>query len=284
MLDFLQKNRRRISVVFLIVFFLGLLITQTEESRSDNWFSSLVQNIAYPFQNAFYLAKISITSVWGQYVWLIDVQEENNILRKRVEQLEEVNAENREIRIGYQRLLKLLEFKQKDPNQKVFAEVIVEINKPFSRLLIINKGADDGIRPNFGVVTPRGIVGKIQSVTSGQAVVQLITDARTQFPLLIQRTRTKAMLHVKDGELIIDQIPRMLELYENDRIVTSGLAGVYPKGIPVGRIKEIRKKDFGLFQSVTLSPAVELNKIEEVAVILKSVYNIHGPLFTDIKR
>ncbi|MBT7153141.1 MAG: rod shape-determining protein MreC [Deltaproteobacteria bacterium] len=283
MLDFLQKNRRRISVIFLIVFFLILLITQAEKSRSDNWFSAIVQNIAYPFQSAFHFAETHLTSAWLRYIWLIDTQQANKVLLEKVKRLEEIDAESREIRISYQRLFNLLEFKQKDPNEKVFAEVIVEINKPFSKILVINKGADDGIKPNFGVVTPRGIVGKIQSVTSVQSVVQLITDTRIQFPILIQRTRTKAMLHVKDGELIITRIPRRLELYENDRIITSGLAGIFPKGFTVGKIKKIEKKEFGLFQSVILSPAVELNKIEEVAVVLRSVYNIHQPLFTETK-
>ncbi len=283
MLDFLQKNRRRISVIFLIVFFLILLITQTDRSRSDNWFSAVVQNIAYPFQNAFHFAETRIKSAWQRYIWLIYTQQENKVLLEKVSRLEEIDAESREIRIGYQRLFNLLEFKKKDPNKKAFAEVIVEVDKPFSKILIINKGTDDGILPNFGVVTPLGIVGKIQSVTSVQSVVQLITDTQTQFPVQIQRTRTRAMLQVKDGELIINRIPRRLELYKNDRIITSGLAGIFPKGFTVGKIKEIRKMEYGLFQSVILSPAVELNKIEEVAVILRSVDNIHRPLFTDKK-
>ena len=281
MLDFLQKNRRLISVIFLIVFFLILLISQTDKSRSDNWFSAAVQSIAYPFQSTFHFAETQIASAWHRYIWLINTQQENEVLREKVNRLEEIDAESREIRIGFQRLFNLLEFKKKDPNVKVFAEVIVEVDKPFSKILIINKGSDDGILPNFGVVTPLGIVGKIQSVTSVQSVVQLITDTRIQFPILIQRTRTKAMLQVKDGELIINRIPRRLDLYKNDRIITSGLAGIFPKGFTVGKIKEIRKMDYGLFQSVILSPAVELNKIEEVAVILRSVNNIHQPLFTD---
>jgi len=283
MLGFLQKYRRRLSVIFLIVFFLILLITQAEKSRSDNWFTAFVQNIAYPFQSVFHYAETRLTSTWKQYIFLIDVKQANRSLQEKVKHLEELNAESREIRIAYDRLFTLLQFKQKDPNQKVFAEVIVEINKPLTRILVLNKGADDGILPNFGVGTPQGIVGKIQSVTSTQSVVQLITDARTQFPVLIQRTRTKAMLTVKDGELIISRIPRRLEVYENDHVITSGLAGVFPKGFPVGKVKKIVKKDFGLFQSVILSPAVELDKIEEVAVILRSVYSIHQPLFTEIK-
>ncbi len=283
MLDFLQKNRRRISVIFLIIFFLIILIAQADKSRSENWFSAAVQSIAYPFQSTFHFVETRITSAWQRYIWLINTQQENKVLLEKVNRLEEIDAESREIRIGYRRLFNLLEFKKKDRNIKVFAEVIVEVDKPFSKILIINKGADDGIQPNFGVVTPLGIVGKIQSVTSVQSVVQLITDTRTQFPILIERTRTRAMLQVKDGELIINRIQRRLELYKNDRIITSGLAGIFPKGITVGKIKEIRKMEYGLFQSVILSPAVELNKIEEVAVILRSVHNIHRPLFTDKK-
>lgn len=283
MLDFLQKNRRRLSVIFLIVFFLILLIAQTEKSRSGNWFTASVQNIAYPFQSAFHFAEAQFESFWSRYIWLIETEQANRELREKVQHLEEINAESREIRIAYHRLFKLLEFEQKDPNKKVFAEVIVKIDKPLSRILVINKGVNAGIKPNFGVVTPSGIIGKIHSVTALQSVVQIITDARTQFPVLIQRTRTNAMMEVKDGELIIARIPRRLEVYENDRIITSGLAGVFPKGLPVGRVKSVLKNEFGLFQSVVLSPAVELDKIEEVAVILRSVDSIHQPLFTEIK-
>jgi len=281
MLDFLQKNRRRISVIFLIGFFLVLFIAQADRYRADNWFSAVVQSIAYPFQSAFHFTETRVSSAWQSYIWLINTQQENKVLVERVNRLEDIAAKSREIRIAYKRLFNLLEFKQKDPNKKVFAEVIVEVDKTFSKILIINKGSEDGILPNFGVVTPLGIVGKIQSVTSVQSVVRLITDVRTQFPVLIQRTRTKAMLQVKDGELVINRIPRRLELYINDRIITSGLAGIFPKGHTVGKIKNIEKMEFGLFQSVILSPAVELNKIEEVAVILRSIGNIHQPLFTD---
>lgn len=283
MLDFLLKNRRRISVLFLLIFFLAVLVSQTDRFRSENWFTSLVQNLAYPFQAVFHFAETQITETWRHYVWLVDTEAENQELRKKVAYLEELNAENREMRIAYKRLLELLDFKRKDPNKKVFAEVVVEINKPFSRLLVINKGSDDGIRPNFGVVTPEGIVGKIQSVTALQSIIQLITDPRAQFPVLIQRTRTKAMIQVRDGNLVISRVPRRQEIYEKDRIVTSGLAGVFPKGFPVGQVSSIQKKEFGLFQSLTVTPAVDLNKIEAVTVILQSVQNIHRPLFTDIE-
>jgi len=284
MLEFFKRNRLRISIIFVTIFLLFYLIVQIDTKREDNWFSAVVQNIAYPFQSSFYFLETSLSNVWSYYIWLVNTKDENDRLIRKVKLLEEENAANRETQYAYHRLLKLLEFKKKDPNKKIFAEVIVEIKKPFYKLWVINKGSKDGIRPNFSVVTPEGIVGKIQSVTSFQSMVQLITDSHSQLPVLIQRTRTKAMLQVRDGKLIISGVPRRLELFESDRVVTSGLAGIFPKGFTVGKIKKIDKKQFGLFQNIVLSPAVDLNKVEEVAVILESVYNIHQPLFTNKKK
>jgi rod shape-determining protein MreC len=281
MLDFLRTNRLRISVILVVILLIALLFSQIDRPRADNWFSSLVQTVAYPFQTSVDFVQTRVSRAWSHYVWLVDVREENNRLISRVKELEEQNATNAEIRLAHQRLRRLLAFKEEDPNLKVFADVVMEIRKPFFHLLVINKGSADGIRPNYGVVDREGIVGKVQSVTRWQSVVQLITDSRSQFPVLIQRTRTRAMLQVEGGKLVINQIPRLLDLFENDRIVSSGLAGIFPNGYPVGRISEITREEFGLFQRAVITPFVELNKIEEVAVIVKSVYNIHEPLFTD---
>ena len=282
MLDFLQKNRLRLSIILVIVFLLVLLFSQINRSRSDNWYSSLVQIVAYPFLTTYKFVQNHVTSVWTHYVWLVDVQNENEQLTDRVRLLEAENAENREMRIHYRRLIGLMEFNRRDRNKKRFASVIIEIDKPFSRLLIINKGSRHGIKQNFAVVTPEGIVGKIQSVTPFQSVVQLITDSHSQFPVLVQQSRTKAMVYgSQDGSLQLKYIPRRLDLKENDMVVTSGLAGIFPKGLPVGRIQSTQKKSFELFQRVVLTPSANLGKIEEVAVIVKNVDSIHQPLFTD---
>jgi rod shape-determining protein MreC len=86
-----------------------------------------------------------------------------------------------------------------------------------------------------------------------------------------------------DGIITLKRIPRRQEIFLDDQVVTSGLAGVFPKGFPVGKVKKVIKKQYGLFQSVTLTPTVDLSKVEEVAVLLRNVENIHQPLFTDIE-
>lgn len=284
MLRFIKNNRLRIAIIATFLAFLLYLASQIEVQRSENWFTATVHTVYYPIQATFHFFKKQLVDMWEHYVWLIDVKEENDRLWERVWELEEENAESREIYLAHQRLVKALQFKEKDPNIKVFAEVIFEVKKPFFQLLVINKGSNEGIRPNFAVVGPEGIIGKIQSVTANQSVVQLITDSRSQFPVLIQRTRTKAMMFGSmDGTLTIERIPRRSELFQDDQVATSGLAGVFPKGFPVGKVDKINKKPFGLFQSVTLIPAVDLDKVEEVAVILRNVENIHQPLFTEIE-
>ncbi len=282
MLGFIKNNRLRISIAAILLFFLLYLTVQVDKTRSENWFTATVQTISYPFQAVYHFVRTKSADVWSNYIWLMDVHDENDRLWQRVWELEEENAKARETIRAHERLRKALEFKEKDPNIKVFAEVVVEVKKPFYKLLIINKGSSDGIRPNFAVVTPEGIVGKIQSVTALQSVVQLITDTDSRFPVLIQRTSTKAMSYGSlEGTLTLKHIPRRLELFKDDRIVTSGLAGIFPKGYSVGKIETINKKRYGLFQTVTVIPSVDLNRVEEVAVILRNVNSIHQPLFTN---
>lgn len=282
MLRFIKNNRLRISIVLILLSFLLYLAIQVDSERSENWYTATIQTVSYPFQRTFHFFKKHISNAWSGYIWLLDVKDENDRLWQRIWALEEENAQGREIRLAHDRLRSALEFKERDPNIKVFAEVIFEVKKPFYQLIIINKGEDDGIKPNYAVVSPAGVIGKIQSVTGTQSVVQLMTDSRSQFPVLIQRTRTKAMAYGSlDGVVTIKRIPRRLELFKDDKVVTSGLAGIFPKGFPVGTVDVINKKPFGLFQTVTLHPSVDLSKIEEVAVILRNIDSIHQPLFTE---
>ena len=256
-------------------------MSQVERPTTDNWFSAVVQTIAYPFQTTYFFISSHTREAWLHYVWLSGVREKNKALLTQIRILKAENTRNVEVKIAYERLLGMLAFKRSNRDIKVFAEVIGEIKNGFSQLIIINKGHKSGIKKNFGVVTPDGIVGKIQSVTAYQSVVQLITDSHSNFPVLIQRTRTKAFLQGFNGELEIMHVDRKIDLKRSDVVIASGLAGVFPKGFTVGQISPVRKNKFGLFQNVPVMSEVDFSKLEEVAIILKSVDNINQPLFTE---
>lgn len=281
MFNFLKRHRFRISIALILISFFLILVGQTEKGRMENWFTSTLRTLVYPFQASGHWAIEGVTGAWTHYIWLIGAAEENDRLRREVAQFKEQSAKTEELRQSYDRLLTLLQFQRNNPDEKVFAQVIGEVNDSFSRLMIINRGSNHGIKKNFGVITPLGAVGKIQSVTPFQSVVQLIVDSRTKIPALVQRTRLKAIVQGElDGRLMIRNFPRNMSVQLGDMVVTSGLEGIFPKGVPIGRIFHIEKKEYGLFQTVTLTPIVPFNRLEEVAVILLAVDNIHHPLFT----
>ncbi|MDT8447392.1 MAG: rod shape-determining protein MreC [bacterium] len=280
--NFLKRYRFRISIGFILVVLLLVILSQLEERRRENWFSHLVQTVSHPFLSLSNSVYTGSKDLWLGYLWLVDVRSENLRLKTELRSLKEEVARNQEIITAFERQRKLLEFAETNDDDKVFAEVIGEVQRGFSRLLVLNKGAQAGIKKNFAVVTPEGVVGKIQSVTPYQSVVQLVTDPNSQFPVLIQRTRSKAMIQGSlDGDLTITNFPRRQVLDKGDLVITSGLAGILPKGFSVGRVSRVEKKEFGLFQTITLNSTVDLNKLEEVAVILFSRSNIHQPLFSE---
>jgi len=282
MFNFLKRRRRLIILLLLIVSLFFVITSQAKKNRSENFLSSAVQIVSYPFQKTSSYISQSIQDVWLNYLWLIDVREENKRLNAKLFRLIEENRKNHEVIIAFERLQSFLDLKQNNPDQKVFASVIGEIKNGFSNLLIIDKGYNDGVRKNFAVTTPEGIVGKIQSVTPVQSIIQLITDSRSSFPILIQRTRTKGIIQGSfDRQLTVSYIPRRKEIVQNDHIIASGLAGIFPKGFSVGRVSTMKKDDSGLFQEITVEPSVDLQRIEVVAVILRTLNNIHTPLFTE---
>lgn len=285
MLEYFKRNQLKIAILTVIFSFFFILASQTEEDVVDNWFSATVNVVVYPFQLVSHSIETFFSDTWNHYIWLIDLDKENELLRYKIKDLQQKNSQYIETAIAYDRLLDSLEFKQSDPDEKVFAEVVAVANEGYSRMLVLNKGTSDGIRKNFAVVTPEGIVGKIQSVTLYQSVVQLVIDPRSQFPAMIQRSRNKASLSgTTNGTLQLKLIPRRLELNIGDRIIASGLAGIFPKGSLVGHIESIDKKEFGLFQEAVIAPAVDFSRIEEVFVIISTNKNIHDPLFTNSVR
>ncbi len=281
MFNFLKQYRFRISISLLLIAFFLVLVGQLEKGRMQNWFVTTISTLVYPFQAGGDWVVNSSIELWTHYIWLIDTAKDNEALKKELIRLQGEQAAMQEIQQAYRRMMSLLQFGNENPDLKIFAQVIGEKKDAFSRLLILNRGTQAGIHKNFAVVTPQGVVGKIQSVTPFQSVVQLITDSRSHFPTLLQRTRLKSMVQGDlDGSLIIANFPRRMSIKLGDKVITSGLAGIFPKSLPLGIVSEIEKKDFGLFQKITLTPAVNLDQLEEVAVILYSKGNIHQPLFT----
>jgi rod shape-determining protein MreC len=174
----------------------------------------------------------------------------------------------REAAAASQRLSTLLEFKERAPVQAIAAQVVARDPSNWYRGVILNKGERDGIQREMGVITPAGAVGRVVRTTATSSVVLLITDPKNAIAGLIQRTREEAIVEgTVEGRTRMKYIPLLSTVRAGDIVVTSGLTGGFPRGIPVGEITRIEKVEGDLFQTAEILPEVDIPTIEEVLVI-----------------
>lgn len=280
MLKYIKRNQLKLSFLFTF-FVLGLvLFAQDEEQVFSNWFRKAVLKISFPVHRFADFTSDGIKNWFSDYVWLRNVLEENQHLKVQIATLQAEQDRYLEVASSYKRIAKLLDFETENSDQKILAEIVAEFQQGYSRLIVVNKGAQDGVKNNFGVVVPTGVVGKVVLVNSDQSVVRLVTDVRSRFPVQIQATREKALFY-GGLQLSIQLVDQNAELQAGMRVVTSGLAGVFPKGTMVGHVQAVENKETSLFKTATISPAVDFNDLEEVFIILKSSKNEQPTLFTE---
>jgi len=133
---------------------------------------------------------------------------------------------------------------------------------------MIDKGSSDGVRKGMAVVTPLGVVGQVVGVTPLAAKVLLLTDPNSGIDVLVQRTRSRGIVSGSlDSGIVLKYVKRSEDVQEGDRLMTSGIDGIFPKGMMVGTVIKVRKQNIGLFQFIEVLPAVQTSRIENVLVV-----------------
>jgi rod shape-determining protein MreC len=209
-----------------------------------------------------------IGTAWDRYVALRKVQEENLQLRREIEFLRGQAADLREMAAANQRLGELLRFQSGTSAQTVAARVVGRDATNWYHGVLLDKGERDGIQAEMGVITLTGAVGRVVKTSASSSVVLLITDPNTAVTGLIQRTRDEGIIEgTFEGAVRMKYIPLLSTVRVGDPVVTSGLTGRFPKGVPVGTITNIQKDEGELFQTADVQPEVDFTKLEEVLVV-----------------
>lgn len=197
------------------------------------------------------------------------LREENRRLRQEVEELrarvvslQEAERENRNLR-------EQLGFKQAYPAYDLLpAEVVGRDPSNYLRFLTIDKGSDDGVRPGAVIVVPQGLVGRVVTLGSNFSKVMLITDPSSSVNVLLQGSRaTGVATGQMDGSLLIKYIPQGEAVHLGDMVLTSGLGGNFPKGLIVGQVTRVKRKDIELFQEAQAESLIDFRRLEVVYVI-----------------
>ncbi len=222
-----------------------------------------------PFQDAVSVAIRFSRGTWENYFVLVSTARQNARLKENLKQAVARNSQWREVELSNIRLRQLLDFKTAMISQSVAAEIVGRDPSSWYQALIINKGSADGIRKGLPVVVPEGIAGQVTDVSAHYAKVMLIIDRNSAVDALVQRTRARGIIKGEaSGRCRFQYVMRKEEVAVGDKIVASGLDGVFPKGLAIGDVIGVVKRTSEIFQEVEIAPHVDFEKLEEVLVVL----------------
>lgn len=226
-------------------------------------------SVIAPFQKASSKSILFLKDIWYHYFFLVHAAEENDALKKALDKSFEKNVRYREITLSNSRLRSLLNFEKTMADPVLSAEVIGKDPSPWFKTVLIDKGKNDGVERGMAVVVPKGIAGQITEVSSHYSKVLLIIDPNSAVDALVQSDRARGIIKGDAaGELSFKYVLRKHDIAIGELVVSSGLDGVFPKGLAVGQVLSVFKPKAGIFQEVTVTPYVDFEKLEEVLVVL----------------
>lgn len=230
----------------------------------------IVLTVVRPFQQMVFAVHSRVEDVWKSYVDLVDVRKVNRQLRAEITKLRRERSillsKERENR----RLRKLLNLKGRYEFPSVVAQIVGEDASGWYRTFIINQGSDDGVFPMMPVTVAEGVVGRVVASSTSVSSVLLITDPDLSLDCRVARTRDRGVLSgYLDRGCILRYVNIKGQVRPGDEVVTSGLDGIFPRGLTVGKVDIVRKGPQGLFLEAMVKPAADFSEIEEVLVILR---------------
>lgn len=196
------------------------------------------------------------------------LDEQNSSLRQRNTELAYKNMQMEDALLENIRLRKLLGFKDKSDFDLIAAEVIGENPHGIISGLILNEGAERGIEKSDAVLTADGLVGKIVQVDGNYSICQILLDRSSRVGGRIQRNRELGIVAWDGGAMLkLLYLAKTIEVLAGDVVVTSGYSQIFPENIKIGVVVDVSLDTDDMFQEITVRPAVNFNRLEEVQVV-----------------
>lgn len=269
MYDFFKKNLLLILVgtgllIALITFSLNL-----PKSRQANLVERSITSSIAPMQEQATRSSGFFVRLWRNYIALVDLKQENSRLKDEIKYLNSSLVSSAEALRENDRLSRLLDLRKTVRQSTVAAMVIGEDVTPWFRTLTIDRGSGDGVREGMPVLAADGVVGQTIKVTANSSRVLLLTDHASGISSMIQRSRARGVVKGRGDNLCsLEFAMRGEDVQVGDQVVSSGVGGVFSKGLPVGEVTMVKKGEYGIFQTITIRPSVKIEHLEEVLVVL----------------
>jgi len=260
------EKHRELAIPSFLVFMAFLLLTMQVKGQGQ-WLAYLPQKILAPLEFVITKAERGVNSLIDGIAEVKKLREENSQLRAMCDELSARVAEL-EAMILNSPLREILLYKEKKGVQGIVANVIGKDATAWYRTILLDKGAQDGVRFNMPVVTAQGLVGRVAEVFPSTCRVQLITDEESKIAVLVMRTREQGLL---EGQLKryckLKYIPTEADLVVGDVILTSGLGGIFPKDVVVGDVVRVEERRGSLFKEAYVRPRVRFSRLETVLIV-----------------
>ena len=232
----------------------------------------MIYSILSPLQKLYHESSESAKYLWSHYLWLLEVEQERNELLERVKGLESQNSRLMEYESENLRLRKLLHFADENKLTGLQATVIGRDPSNWLRTITINRGSEDGVRQGLAVVDGNAVVGQTTAVTSHAAQVLLLTDNSSAIDAIVQSSRAAGIAEggLESEMLRLRYVQKLEEsqVHAGDRVIASGMDGVYPKGTLIGVVHKVNSAAPGLFQYIEIKPSADLKRLENILVLL----------------
>jgi len=265
---FLRKYKTVIFVAALLVIVLTMIFLNLKYSSDRSFLREIVLETTAPAQKALNVSLSNMQNAWLRYIALVGIEEENKNLKKKIGELTAMNLSYQESYKEAQRLKKLLAFSDEHNYHFISARVIGREQAALSRTISIDKGLAHGLKTGMPVVAPPGLIGRLVDVSWHASRVLLFIDENSNIDAIVQRNRTQGIISGAGSRgMILKYISKTQDVKEGDVIVSSGMGGVFPKGLLIGQVNHVDRQEASLFIKINVASYVDLSKLEEILIL-----------------
>jgi len=230
---------------------------------------ALVLEATVPLQKMMATPVDLLRDAWERYVALVDLRSENEALRAQISALREENLQYREALVASDRLERVAAMRDEFDTPMLPMEVIGQDVSPWFRSVLLDRGHAHGVRAGMPVITDAGVVGLVTATSDHAGRTMLLLDRQSAIDGIVQRSRARGIVRGRGaGRLEFEFVVSGEDVQVGDVVISSGLGGIYPKGLRIGEVVEIVTSEYGLTHKALLQPAVDFGRLEQVFVVL----------------
>jgi rod shape-determining protein MreC len=273
MRNLFQRNRRTLLLLAVLALSFSIIsshLSTPAGTGSAGIGESLAVRLITPFQRGVSSLSGIMKIAWYNYIYLVKLKEKNDVMSEKLNRIEGEVARLREKAGATERLAALLGFKESHSLELRVARLIGFESGGYNRTVTLDKGSADGVGPNMPVVNAQGVVGRVVKAFGASCQVLLVVDYNSAIDAVIQRTRDKGIVVGLGGRSCeMKYVDRQSDVQAGDTVVTSGLNAGFPPGLIIGEVSRVQKEGAGLFQDIEVRPAVDMDQLEEVFIVLR---------------